>query len=103
MPNQSRSLVAHTPGPWVVDKETNVYCDDDVGSIVAQCSGFPGRLIPLSKETEQANTHLISASPEMLDALKQFTSASISGDEVELANAFQSAELAIAKAEGRDE
>jgi hypothetical protein len=47
-----------------------------------------------------ANAQLISAAPDMIDALRQWAAAEKMADEQELQNARQSRDLAIAKAIG---
>jgi len=44
-----------------------VYCDDSIGSRIADCS-MPGHLI--STAQTRANTRLIAAAPELLEALQ---------------------------------
>lgn len=70
-----------------------IYCDDSLGSRVADCSrsGYG-----ISMEQELANARLIAAAPELLAALKAVMSVADSAT-VE----FDSARVAIAKAEGQ--
>lgn len=65
--------IEHTPGPWEIGDASKgesprmVYCDDSLGSRVADCS-TAGHGIPTAAEI--ANARLIAAAPEMLEALK---------------------------------
>ena len=73
--------MAHTPGPWLADKPLKtmqgmgVYCDDATGSIVAQVGGFLS--VHRSDQEDEANAHLISAAPELLEALKDMNWAMV--------------------------
>lgn len=73
---------AHTPGPWTADKLTNrghngAYYwhiqdkEGDEGQLIALVpSLYAGTTFP---ETEEANTRLIAAAPELLALLKEGT------------------------------
>ena len=82
-----------TPGPWYVDAYKNVMAQ---GGLVA----FPGIGAGFDQE---ANARLISAAPELLDALTQWANAERAGDAEELTNARNSRDAAIAKATGGDQ
>lgn len=61
----------HTPGPWKVfpeESSTMVYCDDCLGSRVADCSAQHTILQP---EERKANAKLIAAAPDMFEVIKQ--------------------------------
>lgn len=59
-----------TPGPWHVSNEGCMLIRDDAGlSIVAKYVGYT------NDEEELANARLISAAPELLEALQGYMSA----------------------------
>jgi hypothetical protein len=64
---------SHTPGPWVIGDRAKaenplmVYCDDSLGSRVADCS-TSGHGI--SHDRDYANARLIAAAPTMFDYVK---------------------------------
>lgn len=69
-------MSGHTPGPWqtglpLAEKEHDmhrmVYCDDSLGSRIADCS-TAGHGI--SNAQQLANARLIAAAPQMLEALE---------------------------------
>ena len=62
----------HTKGPWEVfpkESKTKVYCDDTLGSLVADCHTSQ-QFCVLPKEEREANARLIAAAPEMYAMLK---------------------------------
>jgi hypothetical protein len=66
----------HTPGPWMVfpkESKTRIYCDDTLGSLVADCHTSKWFCI-LPKSQTEANARLIAASPEMYDLLHEILS-----------------------------
>lgn len=77
----------HTPGPW-----------RDMGGAIGRVErGELIEVIPLAERPRnEADTRLISASPELLEALEFVMSAH--GEQLEMA--FQKANDAIAKARG---
>jgi hypothetical protein len=58
-------MIAHTSGPWELAKFSKDMIVDSNGDLIA--------LIPYgdSDETAISNTHLISAAPDLLEALKE--------------------------------
>lgn len=61
-----------TKGPWEVfpkESKTRVYCDDAVGSLVADC-WTSQRFCVLPREQLEANARLIAAAPEMYKTLQ---------------------------------
>jgi hypothetical protein len=86
----------HTPGPWTHDfKLSNGFIpfgtvDSDRGAIC---------FVTLQSEEVQANTRLIAAAPELLEALKSYI-ATMSPNSVEADEKWLIAKAAIAKAEG---
>jgi hypothetical protein len=101
-----KGAASHTPGPWelrVVPHEgwvwicpvTATYHHEEICTIYGASSGEAWSPISM------ANAHLITAAPDMLDALKQWKWAQDNRDAVEIVNAQISRDLAIAKAEGR--
>jgi hypothetical protein len=85
-------MSAHTPGPWSIRYEFNVFGND---RIVAGAGGYSSNVESEAVDSEnRANTRLICAAPDMLAALKA----------VELHGYFGVEHLvlaAIAKAEGK--
>jgi hypothetical protein len=70
----------HTPGPWMVGGDRPgdssamalmIYCDDSLGSRVADCSES-GHGIP--REQDYANARLIAAAPDLLALARQYAS-----------------------------
>lgn len=64
--------VSHTPGPWEVGDngvctDLMVYCNDALGSRVANCSDSGHGI---TNEQDKANARLIAAAPELLEALQ---------------------------------
>lgn len=63
----------HTPKPWGVfpkESKSKVYCDDELGSLIADCHTSK-LLCILPTEQIEANARLIAASPEMYDILQE--------------------------------
>ncbi len=95
----------HTPGPWVTNtagsakagqtfKITEIYIyAPDTQDDTAICADV---IDPITQEPSEANARLISAAPELLDALQAFVNhgTCYSADEM------QKAKEAIAKATG---
>ena len=54
----------HTPGPWIVGEENDVYLEGQAACIAKVCGA------PEGIEESIANAQLISAAPEMYEALK---------------------------------
>ena len=90
-----------TPAPWVLGGEEgdgeggsgHIYCDYSSGSAVAICFGDALPFSIFSREEEIANAKLISAAPDLLDALK-----SVLYQFVPLKAALEIENLAIKKA-----
>lgn len=64
-------IMRHTPGPWGIysdSPDTSVYCDDSLGSRIADCSS-QGLPTIIRMEQQQANAKLIAAAPDMLELL----------------------------------
>jgi hypothetical protein len=72
----SAATQGHTPGPWAVgevsehfrDADRMVYCDDSLGSRVADCTQS-GHCITVAQE--RANARLIAAAPQLVEALQE--------------------------------
>jgi hypothetical protein len=102
-----------TPGPWIQSHRklnngnysTQVYTKD--GETICTLDwypkdkGFDEKRRRVTGTYRKENAELISASPEMYEALKIFIDASQSSDPQEWSDAIEQAESAIAKAEGR--
>lgn len=61
-------MIKHTPGPWTVDDTCRVSTDWSVVGFlttVADC-----RIGGANRDTQTANARLISAAPDMLEALE---------------------------------
>lgn len=96
----------HTPGPWHIGSLPPPqwrYIAANDGSTVAAVSEWDkeGNLIQdFQNGSSKANARLISAAPEMLEALKALIKYRSAGHEV-YGSACDQARAAIAKAEGR--
>jgi len=93
----------HTPGPWkvgIIPDTENVFVEASDGLIVCEVGGFV-----IGKEQAQTNAHLISAAPDLLDALKDVMAwidnwdPSFTDDD-EWDDTDNKVDVAIAKAEG---
>ena len=94
-------MSAPTPGPWSIGcpnyggcSEVGIHAGDDW--VIADICGDIGD----PAIDQKANAHLIAASPDMADALRQWQHAEETGDDAELANARKSRDMALAKARG---
>jgi hypothetical protein len=104
-------MTKHTPGPWVRDDESIYGTGDCAWKQVAEIPGWrtnPGEVLTAE---DNANARLITAAPDMLDALHHFynivstgvlhqTSLSKEGIIELLKDAQEAAHTAIAKATG---
>ena len=87
----------HTPGPWTIDSEGNLY------GTLAFIRPFIGAISDdHNDEQTQANRRLIAAAPDLLDALKQCLYRLDEHDPQSVPEALK-ARAAITKAEGRHE
>lgn len=93
-------IAKHTPGPWLVDHDTDI-----TGSESSPEIGCVGKvdiahvyLRAVPGKTE-ANARLIAAAPDLLEALKAVLNSCL--DSRGLADAYKQARAAIAKAEGK--
>ena len=95
----------HTPGPWAVEDSTVIWStvqdppetSYDLGTPIAEVRTMKSLLGPAySRETVAANARLISAAPDMLEALERFVE-DCSNEECEFCIKARSA---IAKARG---
>lgn len=93
----------HTPGPWKQAADNKGLILDSQNKTIAQC--FSVNTTSPGDEVE-ANIPLIAAAPELLEALKllyrRAQEAGI-GNDFWPSDGFESAERAIAKAEGKGE
>ena len=91
----------YTPGPWRINKRASGVVEDVNGRVVASCSGYTtnadnGEHI----EENHANTHLIAAAPDLLEALKNcVTDAGQLLTQPERLERIKFAQAAIAKTE----
>ncbi len=92
------SAVTHTPGPWRVGPVDDTIVTDADGKEVAAIDGDYNS--PDEWPRMEANARLISAAPDLLDALKRLTSPT-PGVKKLPPWAYGIAVPAIAKAEGR--
>jgi hypothetical protein len=92
----------HTPGPWEIDDEAPGYINA-AGIPIAQVFDNPDTgMEPLDEEPSTFNARLITAAPDLLEALKK-CAAVCSGDTMNkraLIDALKAAKEAIQKAEG---
>ena len=89
-------VAGHTPGPWVIGDDGNVYGGRD-----EQASVFP-----IAQRMSGANARLIAAAPELLAALRSARAwvaqyAELRGHEAASASMLRVIEAAIARAESR--
>jgi len=95
----------HTPGPWMIGDESKkenplmVYCDDSLGSRVADCS-TSGHGLTLAQD--RANARLIAAAPDLLKAARElFAALGAPSNHMHIEDARFAVLAAIKKAEGR--
>lgn len=96
------SKAKHTPGPWVFDDHCRVY--SQLGKVVVANTG-PIARSPHSLDECRANTALIAAAPDLLEALNVFIefgakNAPVIQSMPMFMNAWELAKRAIARAEG---
>lgn len=86
----------HTPGPWMA---TGARVDMGAGRVTAGLDWS----FDVDPGEARANARLIAAAPDLLKALKDLVAVidSVKGKDVRGYEAFDSAEAAIAKAEGK--
>lgn len=90
---------AHTPGPWAVNPFDAKVDAFDTGKPLPVCA----MLWPTDERTEEttyANANLISAAPDMLEALERLCRNADDLDRFGLSDEFEQAERAIRKAKG---
>ena len=102
--------VKHTPAPWKVrphwsdEARFEVYPDRVVEfgapAEIADVSGHSAKDIDLEIAEAFANANLISAAPELLDALSKLTAECVK-QSINFGPLIADAQVAIAKAEGR--
>jgi hypothetical protein len=99
--NNSTPRSLHTSGPWCLDDRYpgKVYCDDALGSLVAECGPFRFTISERHKEVG-ANARLIAAAPELLEALRNLVTEirAYSSPECDDEGAIGAPELAAADA-----
>lgn len=89
-----------TQGEWKVAENTGVIICD--GYEVARAAGGWGDTLKEQMKTRQANAHLISASPDMYNALVRIKNIAIAdGMRITRPDIIEQVEQAIAKAEGK--
>lgn len=108
-PTNTRTQSAHTPGPWsahVANSELRTHCDH-VNTVhglhVCDVASYGASL-----EQRAANARLIASAPDLLAALEYFVEelpgiirqCCPQGVPMEVANAFDQARAALAKAQG---
>lgn len=102
----SREAIKHTPGPWNYDRSGYSLYVNSGRELVTALSMDGKRL-----ETSEANARLIAAAPDLLEALKEATSAlewrwervanrAAPVHETAIQEAYNQARAAIAKATG---
>lgn len=82
----------HTPGPWEIT--------EDLGMDEAWCNWHRVGPVDLMGSTANANSRLIAAAPDMLEALKAVHACGNAGAKLSRV-ASDKTRAAIAKAEGR--
>lgn len=107
----SEKPVTHTPGPWRVEFSER---QDDMSGVFADLDGAPWRIAYVLRDSnkhqqlvDDANARLIAAAPELLVVVKAFRALEqpdrglLDINANDLLSAYQLADAAIAKAEGR--
>ncbi|GBQ89115.1 hypothetical protein [Asaia krungthepensis] len=94
-----------TPGPWVVGKGAGYFIkrpNARMAHLVGMTPGFSGVGAESGNDEEaRANAHLMSASPELFDALKQMVSLATGPCNTrDMTEALDRARAALAKAKG---
>ena len=96
-----------TPGPWKVGKNHPKWPLVDVCHVDAEEGQEVCTIYGPSPEEAEANARLISAAPELLDALKDLVDAAFESGSSEKVDPdgelFYAAKQAIARAEGKDD
>ena len=90
----------HTPGPWRVSLVDDTRVEDATGNCVAEIDGDYNQ--PETWPAMEANSRLIAAAPDLLEALERMTYLQ-SGGPVKSSDAdkwLKEARAAIAKAKG---
>jgi hypothetical protein len=102
----------HTPGPWKIDMTTMFDCNySRASAAIVGANGAPVVLFDPSEgeykqalDPDSADAHLISAAPDLLDALDLLLRYSLSHpihtDQSQFGNVYDKARAAIAKARG---
>lgn len=92
----------HTPGPWILDPEEKREHIDETYHFINAGIGFydpdTGTGFSMSGYLSKADATLISAAPDLLDALTTLVEATDEMDNASLFDAVRKAEVAIAKA-----
>lgn len=104
-----------TKGPWVLDSRWThrVFCDDVTGSLVAITAGDEFNFVGRAKKEANANANLISAAPDMYEALQMIVRAEqliipedvkldYNGELHALSNMMNNIKMALAKADGKE-
>ena len=84
----------HTPGPWKCDLVSLKIWANDGNTEIARTSS------DVSINEEEANAHLISAAPDLLETLQDICAMIVSPNDTR-ADILAHAQKAIAKAEGK--
>jgi len=103
--------MTHTPGPWAIDHQrigppgepVALLCDvnDSMsGTVIDWPRGNDsGTAMSIDDAENEANARLIAASPDLLEALKEWTSMAVNSGLEGCDEILEQAEEAIAKAE----
>lgn len=89
--------MAHTPGPWTIEYETEGGEPYDDGVRIDSPEG------PVAFNVIDCSAHLIAAAPELLAALKGVAAAHTCIESCDMPEWLDAVEAVIAKAEGRSE
>jgi hypothetical protein len=90
--------MSHTKGPWTLGNENNAHAEVEVGESTVSLSRYPrhGDGFCMERDEMLANAHLISAAPELLEALEAVVR--LAGRDTDV---FNDARDAIRKAKGQ--
>jgi hypothetical protein len=90
----------HTPGPWKGYKHTGYVYGPDV--VVCRCGDYLDKeLLPYNRERWAADTLLIAAAPDLLQAAEQLIDSIGSADQPPTLSSVEALRVAVAKATGQ--
>lgn len=95
----------HTPGPWAVSAGCHIRADKTVPVLIATINNSDN--LKINGHNWEANLHLVSAAPELLEAVKAFMSlgfgrykTGLTSTDIEVDAIFDQGAKVLAKAKG---